>query len=961
MVKLNRQWFFAFIVVFLTACSVGPTLNSDSPDVIKSDNDTRDYRYLVLPNQLRVLLVSDPNTERSAAALDVNVGSGQDPLQYQGLAHFLEHMLFLGTEKYPEAGEYQAFISSHGGSHNAYTSFDHTNYFFDISPESFAPALDRFAQFFIAPLFTEQYVDREKNAVHSEYMAKIKNEQRKSAEVFKSVINPEHPFAKFSVGNLQTLAGGNEAGAAELREQLLEFYHANYSASVMTLVVVAKESLNELEVMVKDKFAEVKNNGKQVEVIEQPLFAADTLPMSVQIKPEKSLRMLTVAFPIDDATEYYREKPVNYLGNIIGHEGEGSLLSYLKQQGWAEGLGAGLGLRYMGGATFNVSIQLTEKGAEHSDDIVAALFQTINRIKQAPSREWLFEEQKIIAEQQFRFQQKQSPMDYASSLAMDVHYYDKQDILRGAYMMTRYDSTLVDNYLNQLTPDNSVVTLISPEASVDQVSQFYQAAYRVNPTPAKLIDRWNTAGLNAAIRLPKPNDFIARDLSLVVAEAAEGEGGDIVAVPELLIDKAGLKLWFKGLDQFVSPRGSLRVSVKSPLASDTVNHRAELQMLTAMLTDQLNELSYSATLAGLSYSLRANSRGFSINIDGFSDRQDLLLDRILTAVDSPEFNAERFENIRREYIRKLENTRKKQPYYLLMEELPDLLYQQRWSGNEMLAQYQTMTLDQLKEYKNLLLQSGRVNVLLNGNYRREDALDYAERIRASLLQQPTELAATHILKLPEEALSRQVVSDYADASILLYMQAKDTSKVRRAAMGVTAQLLRADFYTSLRTEKQLGYIVNSGAYPVFDVPALYFLVQSPVAGAKSLQWEVDQFLQQRVESLDEVTEEYFLQQRNAVLSRLYQTPQNLWEQSERYWQDIKRGHDRFDSRQQLIAAMEGLSFAQWRDYFIEDVANNQRRLYIYTVGQFTQQEDVAGDDIDDMQRFKSQMPTYVFP
>lgn len=52
---------------------------------------------------MRVLLVSDPTTERSAASMSVGVGHMSDPDNVPGLAHFLEHMLFLGTEKYPDA------------------------------------------------------------------------------------------------------------------------------------------------------------------------------------------------------------------------------------------------------------------------------------------------------------------------------------------------------------------------------------------------------------------------------------------------------------------------------------------------------------------------------------------------------------------------------------------------------------------------------------------------------------------------------------------------------------------------------------------------------------------------------------------------------------------------------------------------------------------------------------------
>jgi insulysin len=75
--------------------------------IAKPITDDRIYHNFVLSNKLSVLLVSDPTSEKSGAAMDVHVGHFSDPDDVAGLAHFLEHMLFLGTKKYPEEGSYQ--------------------------------------------------------------------------------------------------------------------------------------------------------------------------------------------------------------------------------------------------------------------------------------------------------------------------------------------------------------------------------------------------------------------------------------------------------------------------------------------------------------------------------------------------------------------------------------------------------------------------------------------------------------------------------------------------------------------------------------------------------------------------------------------------------------------------------------------------------------------------------------
>ena len=107
-------------------------------EIHKADVDQRSYRWLRLANHLQVVLISDPSADSAAAAMDVNVGSASDPDELPGLAHFCEHMLFLGNAKYPVEGDLDAFLSQHGGSSNAFTASEDTCYFFNILTHLFS-------------------------------------------------------------------------------------------------------------------------------------------------------------------------------------------------------------------------------------------------------------------------------------------------------------------------------------------------------------------------------------------------------------------------------------------------------------------------------------------------------------------------------------------------------------------------------------------------------------------------------------------------------------------------------------------------------------------------------------------------------------------------------------------------------------------------------------------------------
>lgn len=158
-------------------------------DIRKPDTDARSYRHVKLENGLSVVLVSDPEAHSAAAALCVSVGQLDDPKSVQGLAHFLEHMLFLGTEKYPEESNFDQFCAAAAGYSNAWTSLDHTMYHFIVASSKLEEALDRFASFFSCPLFSPSGTEREMKAVDSEHNKNLQDDDRREYQVSLSVEN----------------------------------------------------------------------------------------------------------------------------------------------------------------------------------------------------------------------------------------------------------------------------------------------------------------------------------------------------------------------------------------------------------------------------------------------------------------------------------------------------------------------------------------------------------------------------------------------------------------------------------------------------------------------------------------------------------------------------------------------------------------------------------------------------
>lgn len=921
---------------------------ADPVTVIKSEADSREYRYLTLPNQLQVLLISDPQAPRAAAAMDITVGSADDPDDREGMAHFLEHMLFLGTERYPDAGEYQRFISDNGGSHNAFTADEQTNFFFEVDPAKIDEALDRFSQFFVAPLFTPEYVDRERHAVNSEYLARIKDDSRRQFDVLRQLVNSRHPLSHFSVGSLDTLADRPDH---PVRDDLLNFYLTHYSAERMALVVLGRESLDQLQAMVVPRFAAVPQRPVVEPVTGQSLFSNRYLPAQIVIEPEKDLRRLTLMFPIPPADAHYRVKPLYFLADLIGHEGAGSLLSALKTEGWAQGLAAGAGGGSRNQSSFTISIDLTPAGLKMQDRVVAMVFRYIRLIKNSGLDAWRYTEQQQLSEIAFRFAEKAGGMATVSHLAGNLHEYSPEDVLRGDYLYEAFDQELIRSYLDYLSPENFLRIVMAKDQSTNRMTDRYQVPYRFESLGVERV-RVSKALLDQ-LQLPAPNEFIPRRLDIKPPQVIAATASHI---PTLIRHDAVQDVWFHQDTEFSTPRAELFLRVKSPAVGADIRGAVLTELYVEMVRDALNEFAYPAQLAGLDFSLGANSRGLDLRISGYSDKQGLLLSRLAGVLTSTQFDAERFTRIQAALLRHYANSDKQTPYHQLLEVLPATLYSPMWADREKSEVLEALTLPELRQFASGFYRNAQQQVLVYGNLYEQEALKLSALLRSRLFvadEDAPALAEARVVKLPRTASPSRVHLPIAhqDSAVALYVQGEGTGDADVARILLAQQLIASPFFNQLRTEKQLGYIVFASPMPLKEVPGMVMVVQSPTTPVAQLQISIRSFL----EGLN-FSDEELDQARKALIQNLETPPQNLAEQAEAFWSDILHDVGSFNRREQLIAAVKALKSADFRSFFSQNFAQTLRAEWLTAAA-------TVGEEVDqavDWQQLKATDSVYTF-
>ncbi|XP_074640666.1 insulin-degrading enzyme-like [Tubulanus polymorphus] len=919
-----------------SADSNSTVISKSVESIIKPQNDKRGYRGLELSNGMKVLLISDPETDKSSAAMDVHIGHMMDPFDLPGLAHFCEHMLFLGTEKYPGENDYTKFLSENGGSSNAFTSAESTNFYFDVAPDQLANALDRFSQFFLNPLFTSSATEREVNAVDSENSKNIPSDGWRFNQLEKSTADPNHDFSKFGTGNKETLETIPKQKGLDVRDELLKFHDKYYSSNLMALCVLGKESLDELTDLVVKLFADVKNkNVKVPEWLEHP-YGPDQCKLKASVVPIKDVRNMNITWPIPDVHPHYKSGPDMYLGHLLGHEGPGSMLSELKLRGWVNTIVAGQKTGAKGFMFFVLNADLTEEGINHVDDIVSLTFQYLNLLRKEGTQEWVFEECRDLNAMTFRFKDKDKPRSYTCGLAAALHDYPIEEVISGPYLLYDFKPELIDMVLDKLTPENIRVAVIGKkfEGQTDLKEKWYGTDYKLEPIPQELLDGWSNAGLHPNLALPERNEFIPSNFDIVEREK------DVNGMPIVVRQTSLSRLWFKQDDKFLLPKSCITMELTSPMTfMDPISVNLSF-MFTQLFKDALNEYTYQATLAGLHYSLDTTAYGILLSVRGYNDKQIILLKKILEKLTSFEIDSKRFQIIKETYSRALKNFKAEQPYQHALYYTTVVLMEQIWTKEELLDALDDMNVERLKAFIPLYLSRLFIEGLIYGNVTKEKALELQDVVEGTLKR----CSNTRPLLPSQRRRYREVEIPYGgsylyeckndvhkSSGLELYYQYDVQNTKTNTMLELFCQLINESTFDVLRTQEQLGYIVMSGIRRTNGVQGLRVLVQSD-RHPDYVDQRVEAYLLYIESFLENMTDEVFKRHVSALETKILEKPKKISQQNSKYWAEISCQQYNFERDTVEVAQIKTLTKDDIVKFYKEFIAPNapkRRKLALY--------------------------------
>ncbi|XP_022651616.1 insulin-degrading enzyme-like isoform X2 [Varroa destructor] len=609
------------------------------PITRKSIADRSDYMGLHLRNGMRVLLASKPDSPTGVAMVCVLVGSMSDPEEIQGLAHFTEHMLFMGSKKYPMEGALKTFVYAHGGSYNGFTKDDTTCYYFTVEADYLEGAMDILSNMFKSPLIHQSSSNREVHAVDTEYRRELKSDHWRNLQLDKVTSDQSHDYHKFSVGNQQTLHKGATRMNSTLAHEARKFFDKYYSAGIMHIGIQGKESLSQLKKMAVSKFIDIPDKGVPPAAWHQHPFKHSNRMIIKRVSDTPEAHSLSLSFALHDVS-----KQLYPLKSLLEHKDKGGLHRLLIKEGWMRSSGSWTKC-IRGFCVFYTWFDLTDKGFNHWEDVVSHFFSYIDFISSNPLPDYYLPELEQILRIDYRFT---SSFSLITQVQL-IEKYNLSDIASAPYLLIDYEPEWMGVILKKLTPDNLRILLTSSRfnGTTDRVEPLYNTAFSISAIPSENISYWKRAkDGHADFHYPEQNRWIPSNFSI------HNQDVNWHSTPTLLVDEDHFRLWYYQDTTFNSPRSKAEVYLRTnAIREDKI--RTGVALIEDCFKRSIEEAAYGPAVGGLAAYFQSDIGGFRVTVQGYNERLPELAHLVLNNFMSFNLTEECFALSKKSWLKNL--------------------------------------------------------------------------------------------------------------------------------------------------------------------------------------------------------------------------------------------------------------------------------------------------------------------
>ncbi|MBF7073261.1 insulinase family protein [Glaciecola sp. MH2013] len=884
--------------------------------MLQTRQANRDYLKHILDNSLELVVITCPDAQKSAISVSIGVGHFCDPDDCPGLSHLLEHMLFTGSENYPDGNHLHDFLHKDGGFLNAWTSAQNCNFHFDSAHELLLNGCDVLFDMLLHPLFTEDGIAQEIAAIEAEFSLRRHDDVRRLYDVHKKTANPKHPFTKFSVGNRSIF---ERFSLSELKSKLVEHHAKYFSAHNMKICAftASTQIATGVQQKVKDHFSGLANTAPRVEKQKLPaLYTHQQKACVINVKPYKSTQTLMLTYCLDNVTEHYRSKPILLLTHLLEDSNKDGLQWYLKNEAYIVDLSASGGIEDERNQDININLRLTEKGLDNIAVIIQVVNQWFDFLRSVGIEKWRFEEKAQQLQLQVTHSNASSAIDECTLLSTRLHKHKLDEALNIDSCMDTYDADFFSYFLSAFKLQNLRVFCIHNDAVTDQVTEQYSAPFSVKRLQDLMpVENPNIAKI--AFKLPARNHYMSDNFSLVKPDLAPGVTHEF---------KTGnIRVRFAQNLQFETPRGDCYFSIESPYMVGSARNMAIKRLWIECISEQLSEDYSGAEMAGINFRVYAHQGGLSIHTSGFSHTQLLLCEEIVTGLKKLKIKPAVFLSMKEKLSTTLKNNLLNKPINQLFSELNILFQENAFSNESILNELKMVYLPELQSHMDSSFNALHIEGLIVGNWTLNDAKQCVNNIEQKLSNCSAQFKTQRrIADIKGQQISLVVNSENTttrgkqnerEHAIVCYFQAAENTIKQRCIFIAFEKLLSPFIFDELRNKRNLGYLVGCGYMPMNKRPGIAIYVQSPNVKCDHLNQAIQDALITFKHDLEELAL-IFDNFKNSLAKQFTSDDANTSQYAQRLWVEFDKPIQEQEELETATSlAIEALSFEEFNDEF----------------------------------------------
>lgn len=866
----------------------------------KSVNDNAIYQAIRLKNGMDVLLISDEKANKSLMSVGIAIGSMEDPISQQGLAHYLEHMILMGSKRFPETNSLDAFLTKNGGYNNAYTAPDHTVYFLEVNNNAFDEAVDRLADALAQPLLAETNAKKEVNAVNAEMVRAKSNDGFMMQDVDLATSNPEHPITKFAVGNNVTLSDKPDS---KLIPELRKFYETYYSAGLTKAVLYSNQSIEQLAKLAARTLGNMPNLNIAEPSVNVPLLREQDNAVIVHYKPVKPHKMLVVSFDMPEDKAVFKQKSGEYLAYVFSNNSDGTLADYLVKNGLSDS-----GVEAYSSAdvsrnrgSFAFYIELTEKGLREKDQIISLLFQQIEKVKQAGIQTSYFDELKESLQQKFQHLQTEKNGMYVAQLASQMLSYPLEHIIDQPFLMEKMDEAAIRAKLDLMTLSNARILIVDDNAKTDKKTRYFEAPYAVAAISEQQKTQWLDFSRNPELKLPAMNPYFATDFSLNAVDKNR-------EIPKEIEHGNATRVFAMGSRYFADePKANVQINVVISPENDELKNEIAAKLLNEMYDLVENKKASQASVAGISANLSASNNGIHVSAEGYTAHLGKLMQDLLTDFGTFELTESALAQVKASYLESLkrEENESALKQASVLKQFTNFPYFETASRRDVVATISLNDVQQMRE--KLLTQATGLSALSVGNLSDEQVNNLVKMLSQTVQNHDSAIDYGRYVDVQQSVRKLNYIKQipHQDNALVATYFPNDYGEFEGLARALLLkEIIGSWYFDDLRTDKQLGYVVYATHARVGKTAGLQFSVQSPTASPQTIMQHNTRYFEETFAKLKNLSAEEFEKYRTSLIEVLQRKPESLSQEFEEYESDFARGNDKFDRKAQLIAQIK---------------------------------------------------------